>query len=104
MKIALKDGAPRQSGTVDVNVSKNGNTLEISASAGTTESPPIIIEFYDGKLNARFYKPGSQKPDYRAELAVDVNTTKTDAAPQQPAPAETAAGSAEDELAAFDAA
>jgi hypothetical protein len=58
MKVTLKDGAPRSAVTVEVNVSKNGNTLEIVAAG--VDPAPIVLEFYDGKLTLRVYGEGSQ--------------------------------------------
>jgi hypothetical protein len=58
MKVALKDGAPRSAGTVEVNVSKNGNTLEIGATG--VEPAPIVLEFYDSKLTLRVYGENGQ--------------------------------------------
>ncbi len=53
MKVLLKDGAPRSSGSVTLNVSKHGNVLEVAFDG--QEDPFVIFECYDGKLNTRVY-------------------------------------------------
>ena len=52
MKVVLKDGAPRNVGHVNVNVSKTGNTLEVGIE-GTIA--PVVLEYYDGKFKLRVY-------------------------------------------------
>lgn len=58
MKVTLKDGAPRHVGHVDVNVSKNGNTIEIGAVG--VEPAPVLLEFYGGKLKVRLYSANGE--------------------------------------------
>lgn len=55
MKVTLKDGAPRSGASVEVNVSKNGNTLEIGPALNDGGSPPVLLEFYDSSLTVRIY-------------------------------------------------
>jgi hypothetical protein len=115
MKIALKDGAPRTNAESTVNVSKNANTIEISAADDQADSPPVVIEFYDGKLRLRHYDPKG-KVAYTAEIPHSVAAHPA-AAASKPAlvskPVETgvpvsaaapAQADNDDEVAAFDAA
>lgn len=111
MKVTLKDGAPRSVGHVEINVSKNGNTLEIGATG--VEPAPIVLEYYEGKLRLRAYE--GEKVVFKADLST-TPTAKPDAVAETvklptaqetvnsvfPPPA--AAPAAEFDEAAFDAA
>ena len=70
MKIVLKDGAPRSTRLVEINVSKNGNTLEIGATG--VEPAPVVLEFYDGKLRLRLYGT-DETPDVVQSINITPN-------------------------------
>ena len=116
MRVKLNDGAPRSKAEVSINVSKNGNTLEIGID-GTVA--PIVLEYYEGKVRLRVYGNEQSKPIF----TTDLDSTPTVDAPAAVAeldavlstpPAEhskpitshvvVAADATDDELAAFDAA
>lgn len=109
MKVVLKDGAPRSTRTVEINVSKNGNTLEIGAAG--VEPAPVVLEFYDGKLNLRLYSDlgvfiDSKQLDITPNVATVVAATSSpsaDVVAVLPAAVAVEADSGFDE-AAFDAA
>lgn len=67
MKVTLKDGAPRSTATVEINVSKNGNTLEIGATG--VEPVPIVLEYYRGKLTLRVFGSNGT-PDIVQDLSI----------------------------------
>ena len=71
MKATLKDAAPRHVGHVDVNISKNGNTLEIGAVG--VEPPPIVLEYYGGKLTLRVFDADG-KPTVVQEISTKMTT------------------------------
>ncbi|SIO37282.1 hypothetical protein SAMN05444166_4180 [Singulisphaera sp. GP187] len=122
MKVTLKDGAPRKSGQAEINVSKNGNILEIGAAG--VEPAPIVIEFYEDALTIRVYEGDPDKGGkqlFKGALALkptaptqtEDTSTKKSSAKSEPTPApapepapEPATGTlpSDDELAAFDAA
>jgi hypothetical protein len=70
MKVTLKDGAPRHVGTVEINVSKAGNTVEIGATG--VEPAPIVLEYYHGKLTVRLFGE-----DGLPTMSQEVSTTPT---------------------------
>ena len=74
MKVKLTDGAPRSSAEVLINVSKNGNTLEVGVDGIVA---PIVIEFYDGKVRLRVYGIDPSKPVFTRDLDVTVATLST---------------------------
>lgn len=61
MKVTLKDGAPRCTGQVEINVSKNGNTVEIGVTG--VDPAPVVLEFYGGKLNLRLFSQDGKPID-----------------------------------------
>lgn len=63
MKFSLKDGAPRKPGEAELFVSKNSNTLEIGMT-GQEDSPPVVIEHYDGIVKVRVFGSSDSSPDY----------------------------------------
>lgn len=98
MKIRLKDGAPRSPAEADVNVAKNGNTIEISTIEAQADAPPVVLEFYRGKLTLRVYTSTSPT---QAVFELDLPYDASFGPAKAPA---VAAGTTDDELAAFDAA
>ena len=77
MKVTLKDGAPRHVGHVEINVSKNGNTVEIGATG--VDPAPVVLEYYGGKLTLRLFGADGQPT-----VVQTINTTPT---PVKAAPA-----------------
>jgi hypothetical protein len=118
MKVSLRDGAPRSDGQAEINVSKNGNILEIGAAG--VEPAPVVIEYYEGKLTIRVYGEGPvgkapvvfKQPLSTTPTPVAAKKVEPAAEPAGAAPAATASVAAppvapeptDDELAAFDAA
>ena len=65
MRVKLTDGAPRSKAEATINVSKNGNTLEIGID-GTVS--PVVLEYYEGKVRLRVYGEDPTKPIFVSDL------------------------------------
>lgn len=104
MRVKLNDGAPRSKAEVSINVSKNGNTLEIGID-GTVA--PIVLEYYEGKVRLRVYGEnldGNQKPIFVSDLSATPAVLTAPFVPKGNEPVVAASATTDDELAAFDAA
>src|SRR5215217_89992 len=107
-KYTLKDGMPRKNGEAVLNVSKNGNLLEIGAdgygemTAETGHGFPVVIEFYNGKLTLRVFSDiNSEDPTHTINLDGALESARK---PEPSAPAIADTPGEEDPVAQFDAA